>query len=633
MVMSHHQVDELTLKDSDTVAAHRDLPASTINVVQAPTVRAFFKAGEQFDLGLKKVAYTSSGQLNGNENYVLGAAFEEHHRGTFAMDAAAKGLADKVEVATDRSAGGKGCILPRNDQQADIIVKTGDKTTLYQAKSRAQAAQTKADLANPKYDNVEKLGPVDHVDDNHSRIQHDVEGQQVESKPLSREQNEQLAREIGADGKSELAEDIKSTIKKEMAGRNAISAAKQAALVSAVLSGAMEITALIRQSNQRELTIDDLQEALMKVGMTTIDASARAGLTVYVSQSFAQSAGQAMGVAAVANVAYNLAKDLFRFSQGDICLDQVGINILRNSVCTGTAFTAGAVGQALGAAAGTSLGTALATTTLIEAWGLGATIGSAAGPVGAVVGAMLFGLGMSLGVNRALTDQSNIATKRVTRDLDAIRDSLQSDDRFAQLRLRNTSVGRMAPVEPQGWRDLVPFLNIFGDMDEFMLRKQELANLRAEAERIEQHSAAWRLASIRDIDVQAEAMRSELLDKFDVAREQLRGHSGSQLAELGTQLRQYQLCYQIHATMTDQRHSQDIAHKQAFQDQRVAGDTRLAVKGHLLEQMQSIPEATEAGERQRDMLKILAKKIAADSLGPQRRYVSVGDVLALMEQA
>gem|GEM_PF-6627332 len=603
---------------------NKNIPTATINAVQSPMVQAFHKAREEFNLGLEIITHTKTGQLNGNENLVLGKAFEEYHRGTFAMDAAAKGVADKVEVATDTIAGNNGSILPRNDQQADIMVKIGDETTLYQAKSMKTASGTNTALNNAKYEEVNKLGPSDQVDDSQSTINHTVDGKEVQSKPMTREQNEQITKELKEnDGQSTTARQTQIEIQKEMAFSNTVSAVKQAALVTAVITGVVEIVDLIKLSQHQELFLDDMAKVVEKVTLTTVDASLRTGLTVYISQSTAESASQTLFYGALVNVAYDLAKDLFKFSKSEICLDQVGVNVLKNGLSTGASFVGGANGQALGT---------VASTTLVEAIGIGATLGSVAGPVGSVVGALILGTTMGLGVNQALADQSRLAQERIQKDLDNIRDSLMVDDRFIQMKLRANVFGRLAPIEPQGWRDLVPFLNIFGDMDEYLLRKQELNALRIEAEQAQQQSAIWKKDVINDINIQADMMRSDLIGKFEESQALLKVNARAELSMLGQQLKQYQRYYQMQLSLQNQEFVQSCLLINDLQSFQVKKEYKLLANTHLLVQMAVIPDALDLRLDNRKLLSSLANKIANDGLHSHKRsYVSVTDVLLLME--
>ena len=317
--------------------------------------------------------FRNDGQLNQQLN-LDGFIAEQHHVGTFNLDAAAKGSEYRAEVLQPKP----GETYGKNS--VDVVIRDGDGKIVrrYQAKYGADADATGTLLKKGDYRGQRKLVPKGQSEDIPGGTEK-IEIDGVESKPLSKQEAKERQRK--AQEKAEAKQyDWNETSRIDIA-RSIGKKAGAAALLSVGFQGARILGRRIwngitgKENNSAEEDLQEfVQSSLKSATVSGLAVAVTGGVTVAVKSGWLGTVLKNTPAGRIANavcIGIENAKVLYKYATGEItgeeALDQAG-----SATCS---LVGGLAGGAKGASVGAALGTALGP--------IGTAIG---GIVGGVVG-------------------------------------------------------------------------------------------------------------------------------------------------------------------------------------------------------------------------------------------------------
>lgn len=324
------------------------------------------KAIDEANQKMRDCVFNADGSINQNPN-LDGLMAEQHHAGTFNIDAATK---ESDLHARALESNGK------NSVDLQVYDKDGKVVKRYQSKYGKDAEASKQYFEHGDYRGQRKMVPDGQAEEIPGSTDH-MDAGGVQSKPLSKEEAKrmqeaaQMEREIR---QYEWNDANKVAITKAIGKKSAIAGVLAVGFQGARIAGRRFWNWITGKPNQ---SIDeDMKEfvtsSIQSAGGTGLAVATTGGITVAVKNGWLGKALQATPVGHIANavcIGIENVKVLWKLGKGEItgkeALDQAG-----NATCS-------LVGGLAGAAKGGSIG---------------ATIGSCLGPVGTAIGAVAGGV-------------------------------------------------------------------------------------------------------------------------------------------------------------------------------------------------------------------------------------------------
>ena len=495
----------------------------------------------EYGRGIQKSISTDDGVLKDIAlGYSQGFAAEHHHKGSFNIDAASKGQNNhRATLKTEYI--GRG-----SDPVVDILVSTPDGKTKHQVKYWANGKKTAKALEPDKYDNVGKIVPKDQVPDvkdaarekaldkknsepSVSRSnQHTADSAtdkltsldgKVSSTPLPRrgpgssEDLVEKAKEAKKEGKSgpEYAE--KGRVRREFNSKQYRNAAKFGLIGGAATESIAFLVKELR--SDKPLTKERSLEVAQRVVVSSVTGAGNALLVTniqHIGQTMidaaeAQPTGKALNkvigkqivkgnvAATVTQITIQLAKNLYKFSNGKIDNLEFASSTIGSIVQS--------VGGSLAFYGGSSVGTYLGASVpaAISGHAIG---GTTLGTLGVIASGAAFAIGFAVATGAYV---SHFSAKGV---------ALASSDLKSTLELLNggkinlsTYVGKVGTMSELNfdWRnDILPFSGAISVISEYSVRKNQLREV--------QNSILDQLDSLPE---QERAVMQELANQYNEA--------------------------------------------------------------------------------------------------------------------
>ena len=463
-----------------------------------------------------------------------GFAAEAHHTGSFNIEASAKGLNN--HRATRNT--GKG-----NDPKADIRVSTPKGTTEAQVKFYKDGKSTAGALSPDKYDKVGKIVPKDQVRDvkdaahkkelstketrpSVSRSNQDTADNatdkltsndgKVSSTGLNRKgdgSSEKLVRDTKKGGKNgpEYAE--KGRVRRDFNSMQYRNAAKAGLIGGAVTEGAAILFETLRSDEPlteieclevaQRIVVSSVTGAGNALLVTSIQHTGQAMLDAAVDQLTGKRLSQALGkqlvkgnvAAAVAQITVQLAKNLYKFSNGKIDNLEFASSTIGGTVqVVGGSLTFG-VGSSVGTYLGTSVPAAIS----------GHVIGGTTlGTLGVMACGAAFAIGFAVATGAYVSHFSSKGVALASSDLKSALELL--NDGKINLSTYVGKVGTMSELNFDWRNDILPFSGAISVISEYSVRKKQLREV--------QNSILTQLDSLPE---QERAMMQELANQYNEA--------------------------------------------------------------------------------------------------------------------
>ena len=324
------------------------------------------KAIDEANQKMRDCVFNADGSINQNPN-LDGLMAEQHHAGTFNIDAATK---ESDLHARALESNGK------NSVDLQVYDKDGKVVKRYQSKYGKDAEASEQYFEHGDYRGQRKMVPDGQAEEIPGSTDH-MDAGGVQSKPLSKgeakrmQEAAQMEREIR---QYEWNDANKVAITKAIGKKSAIAGVLAVGFQGARIAGRRFWNWITGKPNQS--IDDDMKEfvtsSIQSAGGTGLAVATTGGITVAVKNGWLGKALQATPVGHIANavcVGIENVKVLYKLGKGEItgkeALDQAG-----NATCS-------LVGGLAGAAKGGSIG---------------AAIGAFLGPVGTAIGAVAGGI-------------------------------------------------------------------------------------------------------------------------------------------------------------------------------------------------------------------------------------------------
>ncbi|MBR6056740.1 MAG: hypothetical protein IKP58_01080 [Victivallales bacterium] len=324
------------------------------------------KALDEANRQMCDCVFNSDGSISQNPN-LDGLMAEQHHAGTFNIDAAVK---ESDLHARALESNGK------NSVDLQVYDKDGKVVRKYQSKYGKDAEASGEYFEHGDYRGQRKMVPEGQAEEIPGSTDH-MEAGGVESKPLSKEEAKSMQERAQKDGdiqQYDWNDTDKVAVGKAIAKKAAVAGVLAVGFQGARIAGRRFWNWITDKPNQS--VDEDLKEfvssSVQAAGSTGLAVAATGGITVAVKSGWISNVIQRTPVFPIANavcLGLENLKVLYKLGKGEItgkeALDQAG-----NASCS-------LVGGLSGAAKGGTLG---------------ATIGSCLGPVGAAVGGVVGGI-------------------------------------------------------------------------------------------------------------------------------------------------------------------------------------------------------------------------------------------------
>ena len=319
---------------------------------------------------------------------------EQHHVGTFNVDAAAKGSAYRARVLKP----GPGEVHAKNSVDIGIYDGNGKLVRRYQVKYGADGEVTTTLFEKGDYRGQRKLVPEGQGNDVQGSTEA-IEIDGVTSAPLSKEEAKELQRRAQEEYEAcqyDWNQASRLDIAKQFAKQALVGACIAAALQGARILGRRVWNRLTGKANAA--VGEDLKEffesSLKSCGHVGLQVAVSGALVVAIKSGWLGKALKNTPAGRIANIAFvalENAKVLFKLGKGEITRDQALDAMGNVTVTCALSLAATAAGAELGAA-----------------------IGCVFGPVGAIVGGFLGGLAAGI-AGGAIADKVYQGGKAVTR--------------------------------------------------------------------------------------------------------------------------------------------------------------------------------------------------------------------------
>ncbi|WP_462410384.1 hypothetical protein [Neobacillus sp. Marseille-QA0830] len=462
------------------------------------------------------------------DDKLKGFVFEGHHKGTFNIDAAAKGLFKKdIQAHIGNDVLADGSVLSAHDMTTDILIESRpslrqqlgqEQPNVKDYQAKVYESRTKTMRHLDQYD-TNKLGPADQTPE-YAQIEEQFRGRTVKSEPMTSDEAMDMVQNAK---QSNVEYGAKQQRLNELRWVNFKTAVKAGAISGALGAAISEVADICL--NGKDLTAKQFEESIVNVLKGTADGAGRGGVLFVAAELFGATGLKSVPGLAAANTLYDFAKDLYRFVNGKIDGDDLLCNTVTNMFTSTATFAGAQMGMS-------------------AAIGLGATIGTAVGPFGTLVGGAIGGLIAGLGASAVVTGAQKDAFRRVQQDIDEVMQSTTLNPRMKQLKL----VEKMSSLsEIQfSFKDLIPMYNIIGDLAEYNQRKKVIKQVRKQvAETRGNLDREFEQAHERMV-VMHERRCIELEDQFVSARRQLaQEYRGIFQQEIGGDFRRFTAAYSV----------------------------------------------------------------------------------------
>jgi hypothetical protein len=358
---------------SRTARNHRRTPATSMGSAAHDAARgATFEATAR-SLDALRAAQDGAGRVshiaevwgNSGTSQVAGRMAEELHAATFNIDAASKGLRGlKATTTASQGAGGAA---------ADVsVTRMGEVLDRAQLKFRDTAARTTSDVANVKYDGMQRVVPADQVDRVKSLAKkRGIDGLGKRNYPETAKGAADRVRAGGAESQPLTRDQALAAAKdpsgtaKALVSRQAVDAVKNGAVAGAAIGGGISaVTNLVAWADGEK----DGEEALLDVAKDTA-ACGLSGAATSAAAVAAETALVRAGAGALARGAAPVAigltvvdvgKDLGRLCTGDIdggeFAERSAGHVVKGGIVWGAAEGGAALGTAICPGIGTVIG-------------------------------------------------------------------------------------------------------------------------------------------------------------------------------------------------------------------------------------------------------------------------------------
>lgn len=576
----------------------------TWNQVQGDALN---QALSEYRKGIKDAISQKNGKFTSQTIDVQqGFAAEAHHAGSFNIEAAAKGQNNHratLDVGT------------HNDPVADIHVVTPDGTTKHQVKFYQDGEKTAGALSPGKYDGVGKIVPKDQVDSvkeasrkqalrnketrpEVSKSYQDTadnatdkltsSDSKVSSTGLNRKGEgsaEELVQETKKNQEGSEYKD-KQRVRSEFNAMQYRNAAKAGAIGGAVSESATILLEVLR--SDEPLTIDQCMEIAQRVVASSVKGAGNALLVTSIqhagqamvdaaTQQTSKAIGQTIGkqlvkgnvAAAVAQITFQLAQNIYKFSKGEIDNLQFASSTIGSTV----QVVGSSLAFSLGMGASSYLGTVIPAA--ISGYVIG---GTTLGALGVMACGTVFAIGFAVAAGTYVNHFSSKGVAIANTELKSALELLNG----GQIDL-TTYVGKVGKLSELtfNWSDMLPLSGAISVISEYGVRKNQLravqssiyAQLNAlpeqEREMMEELARQYEDA-ITTIDLQYETARASItqqaFDQFDAMSKDLNQHLEMQYL-MFTSVRK---TYIEHTELMDvklRKQQQDQQRSEAFADE------------------------------------------------------------------
>ena len=449
-----------------------------------------------------------------------GFAAEEYFKNTLKINALAKGKASwRIGVYTSGEMPKKEILL-KNDKETDLSVWTRrhfwsrpERTVDYQSKIHTKASAYAKDFNNPQYKNVKHVGASGYGVPDTVDVQ--IGRDTISSDTITPDQAAKLADDM----KAQRTPDYNKRQEKldELGKINMGRAIAYGAATGFILSTVSEIIDCIK--NKENLSEDQFIESIQHILCGTIESGVRGGAIAGSVQLFGKILGKelaqnslgAVPIAAAANTAVDLAKDLYRcFVKQSIDTDDLLCNTIDHAFSSSAGFAGGWAGSRAAAGLFASMTSAAET---------GASIGSVIGPIGTVIGAVVGGLLIGLGAKAVIDTADKDALDRLNQSIERINTQIEEEGTqkayyFADA-LSSLDEFRLS------FKCLLPCYNLISDLKEYNLRKKKLYEIRVQLRAGVERLDAEKKKGLQELEKKQNKRIRELQSSFDEQRKVL----------------------------------------------------------------------------------------------------------------
>lgn len=548
------------------------------------------------------------------DDKLKGFVFEAHHKGTFNIDAAAKGLfKNEVQAHIGGDTLADSSVLSPFDMKTDIAIESRptlrqqfgkEQPTVkdYQAKVYESRSKTLNQLS--KYD-TNKLGPADQTPE-YAQLEEMYRGRTVKSDPMT---SDDSLKTTSKAKNGNIDYGPKQQRLNELRWVNFQTAVKAGAITGAVSATIGEIADICK--NSKALTPEQFQESIVNVLKGTADGAARGGVLYVAAELFGATGLKSVPGMAVANTLYDFAKDLYRLITGKIDADDLLCNTVNNAFTSTATF------------AGAQLG-------MSAAIGLGATLGTAVGPVGTLIGGAIGGLIAGFGASAIVTGAQKDAFKRVQADIEEVMQSTTLNPRMTQLKL----VGKMSSLSEIefSFKDLIPMYNIIGDLAEYNHRKKVIKEVRHQVRETRENLDA-KFARAKEQMLEMHERRCQELEwQFASARRHLtQEYRKAFQHEIGSQFQRFMTSYSVAFGNLQTSYANLEEAQREFEGRMNEEKQRQEAMDYYLQLAADVSEhSNQYGVKQ--LLRQIQGVISQDRMLKGLSYVDRHDILAYLQE-
>jgi hypothetical protein len=484
-----------------------------------------------------------------------GFAAEAHHAASFNVETAAHGdLTSSARLHPKK-----------NHPKADIQIKENGGIRETQVKFYKDGEATAKAISNPKYDNLEKIGPADQIDairthakkaagrnqntrpkvsksykNTETQIQDRIQSQRnpkIGSTPLNRRGENSAESLVEASKRKEFEYATKQKAEATLQNHQYKQAAKWGAISGAVLSTAKNLKTLFETEN---LSAQDYRKALQSILTDTAESTAAAiSVTAiqHAGKTIAQKGGTQIGgflqkgntAAAVTTLAFQLGKRACQFSKGEIDSIELASSSIQDSV----SVLSGTIGYQLGTTCASFLGQAIASETAAITM-----FGASLGTLGPIAVGIAFSIIASLAAS-AYFDYFQSQGK--TEAFESIKNSLESL-KGGKITL-NQYIGEIGNLDDFRfqWKDCIPFRGSLHVLGEYKQRKTTLQQLQTHLTNQIQNVKAEEQTILGELKTNFQQAETELQTTFQEIQASLIGETSAEkeakLQELENRIR------------------------------------------------------------------------------------------------
>jgi hypothetical protein len=624
---------EIQSPDSSNNNKGKDVAGNTNAQVTGRRTNLLEQAFKDYEDSINRAARNNDGTVSQRPaDKLKGNILEAQQKASYNVDAAAKGKGDKTHASMGGDKLSDGEVISKTDPTTDIVTETKKnpwsktKQDPYQAKSGDSAQR---ELDNPKYDDVDKVAPSDQVSDGNTRIKSKVGGKEISSEEITSPELDKLT-EDARNQNAKYLEEKKQQKRKELNRLNLIDAAKTGALIGGISVTISEIIKIVKNG---ELTKEQFVESVKNIIINGIvDGAARSTTIVAATQLFNVAKNsislEAVPVMAAANVAFDLAKDLYKFACGNIEADVLLCNTVENSIKSLATFSGGYLGG-LGATA------AISAITGADMAAVGAGIGAPFGPIGIIIGSVVGGVIIGGVVNIAIKDAKEEAYAVFNRCLKNVRNEIERDPS----RRVYIFADAMSHLEKRDWsfKSLIPGHNFISDMTEYNLKKRAIQEIHTQMDR---HIASAKKAAYERLMAQYEAQCKDIEEQFLQQKSMMESRFKSDIDDY---IKQSYVTYVTAHNEIGQNIQQSIKclEKQKIEQNEIIRASEKRVEANkqinktINEFMKNLGKDKDVKDSEsiKEFIDIILQIVKSDKLLINKQYISFDETLELLETA